>query len=49
MLGNGLKLVIQAVYFVIIARSLGPEQYGAFVAVVAIAAILSPFCGFGDK
>ena len=47
MLGNGLKLIIQAAYFIIIARSLGPEQYGAFVAVVAIAAILSPFVGLG--
>jgi O-antigen/teichoic acid export membrane protein len=49
MLGNGVKLIIQAVYFVIIARSLGPEQYGAFVAVVAIAAILSPFVGLGTS
>lgn len=49
MLGNGLKLIIQAAYFVIIARSLGPEQYGAFVAVVAIAAILSPFVGLGTS
>ena len=49
LLGNGLKLVIQAGYFVIIARSLGPEQYGAFVAVVAIAAILSPFVGLGTS
>ena len=49
LLGNGLKLVIQAAYFIIIARSLGPEQYGAFVAVVAIAAILSPFVGLGTS
>jgi O-antigen/teichoic acid export membrane protein len=49
MLGNGLRLIIQAAYFVIIARSLGPEQYGAFVAVVAIAAILSPFVGLGTS
>lgn len=49
MLGNGLKLIIQAAYFIIIARSLGPEQYGAFVAVVAIAAILSPFVGLGTS
>ena len=47
--GNGLKLVIQAAYFVLIARSLEPAQYGAFVAVVAIAAIISPFVGLGTS
>jgi O-antigen/teichoic acid export membrane protein len=47
--GNGLKLVIQAVYFVLIARSLEPTQYGGFVAVVAIAAIVSPFVGLGTS
>jgi O-antigen/teichoic acid export membrane protein len=45
--GNGFRLGIQAVYFVIIARSLEPKQYGAFVAVVALTAILSPFVGIG--
>lgn len=48
-LGNGIKLVIQALYFVLIARSLGPEQYGSFVAVVAINAILAPFVGLGTN
>lgn len=47
--GNGLKLVIQAAYFILIARSLEPAQYGAFVAVVAIAAIVSPFVGVGTS
>jgi O-antigen/teichoic acid export membrane protein len=47
--GNGFKLGIQAAYFIIIARSLEPEQYGAFVAVVALTAILSPFVGLGTS
>jgi O-antigen/teichoic acid export membrane protein len=47
--GQGLRLVIQAVYFVLIARVLGPEKYGAFVAVVALAGILSPFSGLGTS
>lgn len=47
--GNGLKLALQAVYFILIARSLGPDQYGAFVAAVAIAAVLSPFVGLGTS
>jgi O-antigen/teichoic acid export membrane protein len=46
-LGQGLRLLIQAAYFVIIARSLGVEQYGAFAAVTAMVAILSPFVGLG--
>jgi len=46
-IGQGLRLVIQAAYFVLIARSLGPDSYGAFVAVVALAATLGPFSGMG--
>ena len=45
--GQGLRLVIQAAYFVLIARSLGPDAYGAFVTVVAMAALLGPFSGLG--
>jgi O-antigen/teichoic acid export membrane protein len=45
--GNGFRLGIQAAYFIVIARSLEPGQYGAFVAVVAFTAILSPFVGIG--
>jgi O-antigen/teichoic acid export membrane protein len=48
-IGQGSRLVIQAAYFVLIARALGPEEYGAFVAVVALAAILSPFSGLGTS
>lgn len=45
--GSGARLLIQGVYFVLIARALGAEQYGAFVGVVALVAILSPFSPFG--
>ena len=48
-IGQGLRLIIQAAYFVLIARVLGPEKYGAFVAVVALAAILAPFSGLGTS
>ncbi len=47
--GQGLRLVIQAAYFVLIARSLGPDRYGSFAAIVALAAILSPFSGLGTN
>jgi O-antigen/teichoic acid export membrane protein len=45
--GQSAKLVIQAIYFVLMARNLGPHQYGAFVAATAAAAIVSPFVGNG--
>ena len=46
-IGQGLRLIIQAAYFVLIARSLGPKAYGAFAAIVALAAVLGPFSGMG--
>src|SRR5882672_8542106 len=45
--GYGLRLLIQTVYFVIIARSLGANQYGGFVAATALTAAISPFDGLG--
>jgi O-antigen/teichoic acid export membrane protein len=47
LLSQGLRLVLQAGYFVIIARTLGAEQYGAFVGVTAFVAIAAPFATLG--
>ena len=47
-MGQGLRLVIQAAYFILIARSLGPKEYGAFVAMTSLVAIAAPFAGFGS-
>lgn len=47
--GQGLRLFIQAAYFVLIARALGPSNYGAFAAIVALAGVLSPFSGLGTS
>jgi O-antigen/teichoic acid export membrane protein len=47
-LGQGLRLVIQALYFVLIARSLGAANYGAFVGVVALVGIVYPFATLGS-
>lgn len=47
LLAQGMRLVLQAGYFVIIARVLGPEQYGAFVGATAAIAILAPFASLG--
>jgi O-antigen/teichoic acid export membrane protein len=41
------RLVLQAVYFVVIARSLGADQFGAFSGVLALIAVLSPFASLG--
>ncbi|MBX9694998.1 MAG: oligosaccharide flippase family protein [Cyanobacteria bacterium] len=50
MCGLGTKVVLQAAYFVIVARALDPAGYGVFAALVAILNILSPFttCGAGS-
>lgn len=47
LLGLGGKTVLQLGYFVIIARSLGVDDYGVFTGVVALALILSPFSNLG--
>jgi O-antigen/teichoic acid export membrane protein len=45
--GRGVRLIIQSAYFVLIARALGAENYGAFVAVASLVGILSPFATLG--
>jgi O-antigen/teichoic acid export membrane protein len=47
-LGHGLKIFVQAGYFILIARSLGPAQYGAFVGTVALIALVAPFGSVGS-
>ena len=47
-LGQGLRLVIQALYFIEIAKSLGVRNYGAFVGVVALVGIVYPFGTLGS-
>jgi len=46
--GQGSKLAIQALYFTLIARALGVRNYGAFVGVVGLVGILSPFGTLGS-
>jgi O-antigen/teichoic acid export membrane protein len=48
-LGQASRLVLQALCFVAVARTLGSQQYGAFVAIVAIVGIASPFAGVGGS
>jgi len=44
---GAVTMMLQGVYFVMIARSLGPEQYGAFIGVTALIAVLAPFSALG--
>jgi O-antigen/teichoic acid export membrane protein len=48
LVGQGFKLLIQALYFTVIARSLGVQNYGAFVGVVGFVGILLPFATMGS-
>ncbi|WP_274649396.1 oligosaccharide flippase family protein [Paenibacillus humicola] len=45
--GNFSRVIMQGVYFVIVARSLGAENFGAFMGAVSLVAILAPFSGLG--
>ena len=48
-LGQGGKLALQAIYFVLIARALGPASYGGFIALTALTNIIAPFIGLGTS
>lgn len=45
--GQALRLGTRMVYFVLIARELGPSKYGALAAVLAYVAIVAPFSSWG--
>lgn len=47
LLGNLCRLVMQAAYFLLIARNLGVRQYGGFVAITSATALLYPFVANG--
>jgi O-antigen/teichoic acid export membrane protein len=48
LVGEGFRLLIQMMYFIVIARSLGAQNYGAFVGVVGFVGILMPFGTMGS-
>ncbi|MEM7757914.1 MAG: oligosaccharide flippase family protein [Cyanobacteria bacterium P01_A01_bin.40] len=43
------KLIVQGIYFVILARTFAPERYGAYVGIVAIVSIFMPFATWGSE
>ena len=49
LLAQGLKIFVQAAYFILIARTLGSQQYGAFMGVVALVGLVTPFCSLGSQ
>lgn len=46
--GNGARLLLGAVTFVIVARAMGNEQFGTFATVVAVAMIVTVFSSLGS-
>ena len=46
-LAQGGKLLVQAAYFVVVARALGARGFGAFAAALALVSILAPFAALG--
>jgi O-antigen/teichoic acid export membrane protein len=46
--GFGVRALFQFLYFVLLARALGPAEYGAFVGVLALVMFLSPFASWGS-
>lgn len=47
-MGQGLRLLVQAVFFTVIARALGVDNYGSFVGVAALVGIVYPFGSLGS-
>jgi len=45
--GRVAALIFQAIYFVLMGRTLGSREYGAFVGVVALVAVLTQFSSLG--
>ena len=48
LVGFGVRLGIQFLYFVLLARTLGAREYGAFIGVVALVAVMAPFASWGS-
>lgn len=48
LLSQGIGVFTQAAYFILVARTLDIEAYGAFIGVAAVASIIFPFVGLGS-
>jgi len=45
---KGLSIFIQAAYFILVARTLGPSEYGVFVGIAALATMVNSFASWGS-
>ena len=45
--GIGVQILLQAGYFIVVTRTMGARDYGAFVSVSALATIAAAFAGWG--
>lgn len=43
-----MRVLLQVAYFILLARALGPGDYGAFAGVLALVLILAPFASWGS-
>ena len=48
LVGQGLNLLLQAGYFVLLARLLGVKEYGVFVGAFALVSIATPYSALGS-
>lgn len=48
MIGQGASLILQAAYFILLARLLGVREYGVFAGAFAFAAIAAPYSALGS-
>src|SRR5579885_465026 len=48
LMGRGANLVLQAAYFILLARTLGANEFGIFSGAVALAAIATPYSALGS-
>lgn len=44
-----LQLIIQGIYFIILARTFAPGKYGAYVGIIAIVSVFMPFATWGSE
>jgi len=44
-----LRIIIQGVYFVILARTFGPDRYGSLIGAIAIISLFIPFSSLGSS
>ena len=49
LLSKIVRVLMQAGYFIIIARALGTENYGSFISVTALGTLAFPFVGLGSE